>query len=222
MLKIFNMKPFESLDEILGSVVKVKIMRHMVTGHEGKTGRGLSLIASVSQPTAMKALEELVAQGVLTKKIVGKSYSFNLNNDNIIVKEGLIPLFRLENNLLGKFAKELQDILKDKILSALIYGSIARGNSTNTSDWDILLLCDEKEDINKLRETISNELTTLAKIFSSNLDIKIMSVPEFHQRLTSGDSLATNIYQDVIESRVPNPILGLSITELLRSSNDKT
>jgi predicted nucleotidyltransferase len=213
------MKPIEILDEILGNAIKVKILRNLAVGYEAKTGRALAKIASVSQPAALKPLQELVDQGILIKTIIGKSHCYNLNKKNILVTEGLHPLFQLETNLLQTFAEILKKSLPVKVNSAILYGSVARGSATHQSDWDVLLVCPDDETAKKILTTLPKVVIELTALFSSNIDIKVMTTESLQNKFISGESLALNIYEDFINSKVQNPLFGNSLTELLRKND---
>lgn len=215
------MKPFNILDEIIGNPIKVKILRHLVKGFERRTGRSLAQIAKVSPPTALKPLEELLREGILTKMVIGKSYSFSLNRKNIVVEKGIIPLFRLEANLLKELAEKLKKSLPQKIDTAVWFGSIARGEATHQSDWDILILCPNQTMADTIRQELPDKTPGWGAQFSSHLDIQVMTTDAFRTKFFKGDSFARNVYEDYSHSQIDNPLFGESLTILLGDRYDK-
>lgn len=209
------------IDEILGNSIKVKILRYLTLGYEGKTGRELARIAAVSSPAILKPLHDLENQGIITKKIVGKSHSYYLNKSNIVVSKGIIPLFRLERNLAEELGALLQKAFSQKIISAIWYGSLARGTADLQSDWDILLLCSNLSNKKKISEKLIDKTIEWSKLFSSHLDIKVMTVEEFRNKFLKGNSFVHNVYRDCLNSQMPNPIFGESLTILLGKQHDK-
>lgn len=210
------MKPIETLDKILGNTIKIRILRHLATGYEARTGRALADIAKVSQPAVLKPLRELEEQGIVAKAIVGKGHSYSLNQKNILVTEGLLPLFRLEADLLQRFATALKEGLSYEIDSAVLFGTVARGVATHQSDWDVLLLCPSSKTTKQIMQELPDKISEWATKFSSNIDIKTMTTDAFKKKFLSGDTFVHNIYQDFINSRVQNPLFGQSLTELLK------
>ena len=210
------MKLHAPLDEILGSLGKLRILRHLAAGHQEKTGRQLAKIARVSQPALLPPLRDLVQQGVLEKKIRGRSHVFTLNRKNILVEKGLLPLFNLEANVLEELKQLLQDTFGETgIDSALVYGSIARGEATPESDWDILLLCSNARKVKKINQLLPKYLVEWSTLFSTPLDIKAMMTTQFRNLFERGDKLSKKIYDDFLNSQIPNPLFGRSLTEML-------
>jgi len=208
------MNPFDTFDEILGNTTRVRILRFLTMGYAG-TGRALARMAQVSQPTILGPLHELAEQGIIEKRVIGRSHSFKLNSKNILVQKGLLPLFQLERNILEELRNTLQSALQKDVVSAVLFGSLARRESTASSDWDILLLC---KDI-KARERIHNRLqehaVTWTTQFSTHLDIHVMVAAEFRGRYRRGDRFAKNAYEDFIASKTINPLFGQSLSQLL-------
>lgn len=213
------MKPFDILNEILGHPVKIKVLRHLLLGFETHTGRDLASMAKVSQPAVLKPLQDLVSQGILRKTVVGKSYIYQINKNNRVVAQGLIPLFRLEAKLLDLFGKELQGALPKNIDTAIWFGSVARGTATEQSDWDILLLCPDKKTIQKAQAVIDDKGVEWSVQYSTHLDIQARETQKFRQQFRSGRSFAKNVYEDYIHSKVPNPLFGESLTIILGGRN---
>lgn len=215
------MKPIEIIGEILGSPIKVRILRHLAQGYEGQTGRRLATIARVSQPAVLQPLDDLVAQGILDKKVVGKSHLFTLNRKNIFVEQGLLPLFQLEKNLSSKLGEIIQTVFPTQIVSAVFFGSVARGEAEAQSDWDILLLCPDKKAEQSVLQQLTDHVQNWSIKFSSPMDVKIMTVQKFREKFLSKDPLVHNIYDDYITSKCTNPIFGESLIEILGRTNDQ-
>lgn len=209
------MQPAKIIDEILGNSIKVGILRCLTLGYEGKAGRELARILSVSSPGILKPLQDLEKQGIITKKVIGKSHSYHLNKDNIIVSEGIIPLFQLERNLLTTVANKLKKQLPKTIDSAIWFGSVARGSADAQSDWDILLLCRNEKTVKKSLEILYKNSPFWAKKYSTRLDIQTMTTKAFCKKFHSNHPFAKNVYQDYIHSKVPNPLFGESLILLL-------
>lgn len=209
------MKPIDFIDEILGNAIKVKILRYFITAGEAKTGRALANILGVSSPAALDALNHLVRQGILIKTIVGKSHHFELNKRPIVVCNALIPLFQFEREFLDEIGKQIQSSLPFPMEAALIYGSLARGTAGSHSDWDILLLCKNKNDKEKIRDILPSKAMEWAKEFSNPFDIKVLTTGEFKNRFRRGDTFARNVYEDYIHSKIKNPLFGKSLIEIM-------
>ncbi|MBI3618115.1 MAG: nucleotidyltransferase domain-containing protein [Candidatus Omnitrophica bacterium] len=133
------------LDKILNSEIKTRILRIFSQNQGEMSGRQIARMAGVTPKTAHEILQDLLGEGVLVMRSIGKTYLFCLNEDRLVVKDVLRPLFAAENAL----RKRLFDIirttvdrsdLKDEIISVAVFGSIHAGTERPTSDVDLLVI----------------------------------------------------------------------------------
>ena len=78
-------------------------------------------------------------------RAIGKTYLFCLNEDRLVVKDVLRPLFAAENALRERLfgiirATVDQSDLKDEIISVAVFGSIHARTERPTSDVDLLVI----------------------------------------------------------------------------------
>lgn len=215
------MQPVKIIDKILGNPIKVGVLRCLTLGCEGKAGRELARILSVSSPGILKPLHDLEKQGIIKKRVIGKSHSYFLNKNNIIVSKGIIPLFQLEKKLLATVAFELKNQLPKNIDSAIWHGSVAKGTAHAQSDWDILLLCRDEKTVKESLEILYQRSPLWATKYSTRLDIQAMTTESFRKKFRSGNAFAKNVHEDYIHSKVSNPLFGESLILLLGGQNDK-
>lgn len=133
--------------EILGSKTSIRLLRTLAR-YKGKvfTVRELSATAGVSHPQASKVLKELERRGVVRLQPVGKAYQVTLNHESYIVKSVIEPLFAAEKNTLDSLVSAIAPFFDDpRIISAAIFGSVARGDEGGASDVDILVISHDKE-----------------------------------------------------------------------------
>jgi predicted nucleotidyltransferase len=68
-----------------------------------------------------------------------------------------------------------------KVIKIILFGSRARGNAKEDSDWDFLVVVDKKLSFNQKWDIIINIKRELAKLKIPN-DIIINSIEEFEER----------------------------------------
>jgi len=120
-----------SLDSILNTASKAKILRLFASGKTGfmASGRQIASLIGVSAPSTHAALKELYGQGMLKREIIGKQHIYSLNGDNVIVKEILKPMFLKERSL----KQEIKSHLDKRVRNANVYiiaGSNGAGKTT--------------------------------------------------------------------------------------------
>jgi predicted nucleotidyltransferase len=137
--------------EILGSKTSIRLLRTLAR-YKGRvfTIRELSAAAGVSHPQASTVLKELERRGVVRLQPVGKAYQVTLNHESYIVKSVIEPLFAAEKNTEGSLISAIAPFFDDpRIISAAIFGSVARGDEGTDSDVDLLIISDDTEFANE-------------------------------------------------------------------------
>ncbi|MEI2775086.1 MAG: nucleotidyltransferase domain-containing protein [Tetrasphaera sp.] len=103
------------------------------------TGRRVAELAGEdTHPSTLRALNRLVAQGLVTVEPAGRAKLFRLNREHLLARSVL--------TMVGA-GDELRNRLSEAIsswgirpLHAALYGSVARGEAGTTSDIDVLVV----------------------------------------------------------------------------------
>ncbi|MEA3343712.1 MAG: nucleotidyltransferase domain-containing protein [archaeon] len=93
----------------------------------------------ISQGAVNKYLKLLADENYLLLKKHGKMNFLKLNRDNPVVKH-----LKISYSLSQPLMHHLQAIAKQLGLKLYLYGSAARGEDDENSDWDILIIGDAK------------------------------------------------------------------------------
>lgn len=128
----------ETLDDVLGNKLKLRILRLFCTTRGEYTGREMANLTGYSQTYAIRALGDLEANGLLFRRDVGRSHLYSLNEEHMLVGE-LTKLFDLEQNALERLAQRFKDELGEDLGSIIVFGSVARGKERPNSDIDMVL-----------------------------------------------------------------------------------
>lgn len=133
------------LEVLLGSRVKVKILRALCR-HRGKefTIRELAEFLNVSHMGVRKALSDLYKMNAVHIRVVGKSHTVGINGESYVI-DLADKVFRMEEETMGELVGALRKRLSDSaVVSALIFGSVARGEEDVMSDIDLFILTKDK------------------------------------------------------------------------------
>lgn len=130
----------DSLDEILGQKIKVRILRCLAQKGVELTGRQLAGEVGMSPPSIHEALKQLATQHVVLERRAGKALLFKINDQNCLVQEMLLPLFAGEAGLLKESLAKLLKIMRPSLISVLLYGSLTRKQDAPHSDIDLLVV----------------------------------------------------------------------------------
>jgi len=131
------------LDDILSSATKVAVLRAVFRANSPLSGREIIRRAGVTYGSGWKALQRLVASGVLSKRDHGRVNTFELRCPGLPLVQRLRDLFAAEN-------RRQQDAIADMVegvpetVSVILFGSEARGEAKAGSDTDLLLVVAQK------------------------------------------------------------------------------
>ena len=181
----------KSLDNIISSRSKIAIIRLFVskTDNFKASGREIAKLVHLSAPAAHTALKELYNQGVLKLDIIGKQHIYNLDGKNRTVKEMLRPMFEKEISIKEEMKdyliKQIKQVdIQNKIISCILYGSVEKGETYDSSDVDVAVITGNEKDKTEVEEIFLNNIAVNFKeYFKLNLDAYIKTKDEFRLRL---------------------------------------
>lgn len=191
---------FRTLDEVLGSTTKVRILRALmpltapVSGHEARTLAGVR-----SQSGVRVALNDLTELGILEREDTRRIRLFRINRRHDLA-EPLAALFRAESSRVGALRQALQDVLEagavqEHTLSIILFGSNARGEARPTSDLD-LLVATRAEPADHVRDVLMDAIPEIERRFGLRISPLLLSKERVQERYRDGDPLMQNIHAD--------------------------
>ena len=140
MSLIRDMKFAYALNPIVGSPTKLGLLRTLF-GSPGRrwTGRELARAARISVSQAARDLRELADTSVVGREVVGRSYSWRLNESHVLWT-ALAELYRRESGVRAELLREIaQGLRSAKVERARVFGSLVRGEERSDSDVDLFV-----------------------------------------------------------------------------------
>ncbi|MBE1575694.1 putative nucleotidyltransferase [Amycolatopsis roodepoortensis] len=138
-----------------------------LAGHDGifTTGQLHRLLARHSEEGIRKVLRRLVKQGVVESDRVGNAFTYRLNRDHLAA-EHIVALAQVRKTLLERIEDRLESWQVPPVYAA-VFGSVARGEATEDSDVDLLLIRPEDADADRW-ETQVDELAVEVTRWTGN------------------------------------------------------
>lgn len=176
------------LERLLTSKTRMKILSLLMFNQEEEYHlREISRIIGISPIYAAKELDNLHKLNLVVQSRKGNLHLFTINKECIILGE-LRSIF-LKTDYLGELIKRY---LKNKAKYAFIYGSFAKGEERQSSDIDLFVIGEIKEDdiiriIQKLEAKISREINYV-----------LWNEKTFRQRAKKGHHLLKSIKKSKI------------------------
>lgn len=181
------------IEKLISQPTKIKILRFLVLHKPEMTGRELAKFCGVSHMQAYRILNEFELQGIITKVRVGKSHLFKLNEKNIIVKIFIKEIFEKEKNLLKKILNDVLCKIKDKILSAVVFGSVAEGKERPDSDVDLCVLVKDKNIIKLVEKELADIEIEFYEQTGNRLSPMVLSLNELQRKIETNKTLFSKI-----------------------------
>lgn len=193
---------FHPLDSILSSSVRVRVLRSLIGLTRPVSGREAARHAGTSLPMTQRTLAEFVELGVLLLEETPAQHLYRVNRDNLLVTEGLIPLFAAEERRWREVFDELRRVLtespeaKDVVETAIIFGSAARGDDAPGSDFDLLVVTRDPASAERVHDLLSARDPDLRARFGLSLSPVVLDRDAVRREAGDGAGLIQHVLRD--------------------------
>ena len=187
------------LDHVLTNRGKVRLLRALMPLSRPVSGREAAKLARLSQTPALRALDDLVTLGVLRRMETPSQHLYEVNRAHRLVREGLEPLFRAEQERIGRVLDALRTTLAqdaDRVASAVVFGSAARGQDRPGSDFDVLVVAMDAPDVEPLHGRLADSIPRMEEEFGLDLSPVVLPLTRFREMHRNGDSLVSDVLRD--------------------------
>ncbi len=156
------MKLHGYLEEVLGSAIKVKLLRFLFKFPERGFGiRELARFLEVNHRPVARAVRSLRDNNLVNLRIAGRSNLIYLNQESFLAQQ-LRSIF-IEEMKSPKFLIDLisTGLPQKKIQLCALFGSVAQGMEKPTSDIDLLIITSHKKEIASAVEALQEKILYL-------------------------------------------------------------
>ena len=163
----------------------------LLFGHPSRSFYASELIKLTGSGSGavQRELQRLAASGLVTVTRVGRQKHYQANPDSPVFEElrGLVlktvGLAEPIRNALGPIGR--------RISLAILYGSVAKGLDTATSDIDLLVVADHV-----MLEELYSALAPVEAELARKIEVTLYSVEEFAERRAVGSVFLTRVLAD--------------------------
>lgn len=132
------------LEALFGGPGRTAVLRLLAGQSAELTGRQVAELVGMSQPGIAGTLHHLAGLGVVQRRRAGQAILHQLDRENLLVKTIVLPALAAEANLIEDLKSELRAAFDPLAVSIVIFGSVARGESTPGSDIDVLVVTPDR------------------------------------------------------------------------------
>lgn len=209
------MTPKLSALSVLNQKSQALVLRFLWKSRSEWSGREISRQTGLSAPACHQALKQLDARGLALFRRVSNVHLYKINSDNYLVEHVFAPLFETEAALPGQVLKIIKGFLaaypeNKKLLSAVVFGSMATGRERLSSDMDLLVVTSDAASAGELEQRIQDLRTLVYRKFSIPLSPYIQPLAEIRAKLKKKLPLILRILEE------GQSIYGKDIKELLQ------
>jgi DNA-binding Lrp family transcriptional regulator len=184
------------------------VLRLLAQVAAGMSGNGVARRLGLQQSAARKALERLVARGVVTRIDVGRTAAYALDGRRAVVRRVVLPAFRAEAALGARLRRALQRValaLVPRPAAVVLYGSVARG-SVAPGDVDLLVVLARPEDEEPVRAALLDAVRPIEVRYQLAVHPVVLTVAALAER--ADDPLITAVAAEglLLAGRATGPL----------------
>lgn len=181
------------LTSLLGSPGNVRVLRALTADRSPQSAPQLAAVAGLTPQGARLVLDVLVRQRLVTAHGSGRAQLYELNVSHPLASS-LATLFQNEQRRWDGLLAAIREVLDRKgtaVSSAWLYGSVARGEDSPSSDLDIALVVRSQAVVDRIRE----DLMPLEDAQQVRISLTALTPKEF-AALPHHDPWWTNVVRD--------------------------
>ncbi|MCL5774504.1 MAG: nucleotidyltransferase domain-containing protein [Firmicutes bacterium] len=174
-----------SLDEIISSKAKMKILKYLFGNEAPMSESELAKIVRVSHMTINRLMKELHTFNMVSMERVGNANVWSANKESYAYK----TLFKIIQNILTSPAplEHLKEIIfnalpKKLVKEVILFGSISEGKSRINSDIDLFILVKSKQESKELSACIDKLSILCLKLYGNRLSPYILTDAELKRK----------------------------------------
>jgi len=163
----------EFAEMMLGSKIKIKILRILLSEETITSERELAKMLNVSHGAVNKAMKDFYELNLVSPLRIGNVNAWQINKDSI-------AYYRLDKKIFFPL-EELKEYIKSslahlgQVKKITIYGSVADGKELPNSDIDIFILVRKEEDKKSILPNVSDLTNICIKKFGNKISPNIFT-----------------------------------------------
>lgn len=196
-----------ALDEVFRSWSHVAVLRALLDTSTGCSGNEVARVAGMHPRSALKALTSLEELGIVHRQRGGRDHLFTLNREHYLVRDAILSLYHSERQFPEVLTTTLAAILGKPVISAVVFGSVAKKEESAQSDFDLCCIVRTEAQKEVAREMLDCEAPSLYQRFGVKIAPVYFTLEELRKK--SKSSLVKDILKQgkLITGKHPKDLL---------------
>ena len=181
------------LEKIIGKKSKVKILRFLMNSdNQGYCLNEIAKSTGISCGTIYPSLTELLETRIVLQRKVGRSLLYTVNKNHILFHK-IKELIDFEKKSLQIVVEEFASSIPKKNIKAIVlFGSVARGEFTEKSDIDVLIVYKNKN----LKKEFYYLIDKLLDTYDVHIIPVFLTEKEIQERIKIFDNFIINLINE--------------------------
>lgn len=171
-----------ALDEVFRSWSHVAVLRALLDTSTGCSGNEVARVAGMHPRSALKALTSLEELGIVYRQRGGRDHLFTLNREHYLVRDAILSLYHSERQFPEVLTTTLAAILGKPVISAVVFGSVAKKEESAQSDFDLCCIVRTEAQKEVAREMLDSEAPSLYQKFGVKIAPVYFTLEELRKK----------------------------------------
>lgn len=184
------------LDKVFSTWSNVAVLRVLNRHVLGLSGREVSRLSGMSAKNCIITLTGLENLGLALRTRGGRDHLFTLNREHFLVREGVIPLFEVEEKFAESIYADIKKKLRKMCNSVYLFGSVARKEENIDSDLDLCIVYDEERQREPLEDALYELQLQTRKKYAVNISPFYISARQFALKAKANKPPIADVLKD--------------------------
>ncbi|OGS27621.1 MAG: hypothetical protein A2297_02635 [Elusimicrobia bacterium RIFOXYB2_FULL_48_7] len=179
------MKFNASLIDLINTETKIKLFRHFMKHEAPMSEREIASVLKVPYTNVNRTLKEFALYNIVNFVTVGKAHLWKLNKKSYAfeVLSKVIQDVSLNESPIENLKNDIKKSIPAKlIIKAVLFGSVAKGEESDSSDIDLFLLVKNVGDKEKLGEIVGTLSDRYLQLYGNRLSAYILTESELKEK----------------------------------------
>jgi len=165
-------------EDVFGNRSRVRVLRILRGVGVPLNTSQIARRAGLTHPAASEALRRLATMGLVSSSPAGRATVHWLVRDNLYVQSMVEPMFAAEESMPDTVAANLRETLEAVAVSAILFGSYARGDQEIGSDVDVLIVVCSNEAKHAAESLLNEYSMRFRHMFGASLSPLLYTLDE--------------------------------------------